>query len=222
MTTPPKARAYRITREESVLAVNRGNRIDAVGTPTQPIIFTGRGNVVGSANDQTSQLWGGIVLLGRAPITDCLAPGATPGTAACERDTEGTSNALYGGAQPGDNSGRLSYVQIRYSGFILSAASELQGLTPSGVGNNTQIDHVQIHNSSDDGIEVFGGRVNMKHLVVTGAEDDGWLIGLVVDMNDETTDIVILNADDFTGSPQAVVHLPHRVPPGFHGNWVAD
>ena len=55
-----------------------------------------------------------------------------------------------------------------------------------------------------------------------GAEDDGWLIGLVVDMADETTDLVILNADDFTGSPQAVVHLPHRVPPGFHGNWVAD
>jgi len=55
-----------------------------------------------------------------------------------------------------------------------------------------------------------------------GAEDDGWLIGLVVNMNDETTALVILNADDFSGSPQAVVHLPHRVPPGFHGNWVAD
>lgn len=55
-----------------------------------------------------------------------------------------------------------------------------------------------------------------------GAEDDGWLVGLVVDMKDETTQFVILNADDFTGSPQAVVHLPHRIPPGFHGNWVAD
>ncbi|MGL3821559.1 carotenoid oxygenase family protein [Sphingopyxis sp. R3-92] len=55
-----------------------------------------------------------------------------------------------------------------------------------------------------------------------GAENDGWLIGLVVDMNDQTTDLVILNADDFTGSPQAVIHLPHRVPPGFHGNWIAD
>ena len=157
----------------SFLVVNRGNKIDAVGTPTQPIIFTGRGNVVGSATDQTSQLWGGVVLLGRAPITDCLAPAATPGTAACERDTEGTSNALYGGAQPGDNSGRMSYVQIRYSGFVLSSNSELQGLTPSGVGTGTQIDHIQIHNSSDDGAEVFGGRVNMKHLVITGAEDDG-------------------------------------------------
>ena len=156
----------------SYLAVNRGNRIDAVGTAAQPIVFTGRGNVVGSADDQTSQLWGGVVLLGRAPITDCLAPGAAEGTVACERETEGTSGALYGGAQPADNSGRMSYVQIRYSGFILSADKELQGLTPSGVGSGTQLDHIQIHNSSDDGIEVFGGRVNMKYLVLTGNEDD--------------------------------------------------
>ena len=156
----------------SYLAVNRGNRIDAVGTPSNPIIFTGRGNVTGTADDQTSQLWGGVVLLGRAPITDCLAPNAAEGTVACERDTEGTSNALYGGAQPGDNSGRMSYVQIRYSGFVLSADKELQGLTPSGVGSGTQIDHIQIHNSSDDGIEVFGGRLNMKYLVLTGNEDD--------------------------------------------------
>lgn len=156
----------------SYLVVNRGNRINAIGTPTQPIVFTGRGNVVGTADDQTSQLWGGVVLLGRAPITDCLAPGAAEGTAACERDTEGTSNALYGGAQPADNSGRMSYVQFRYSGFVLSADKELQSLTPSGVGSGTQIDHIQSHNSSDDGIEIFGGRLNMKHVVITGAEDD--------------------------------------------------
>jgi carotenoid cleavage dioxygenase-like enzyme len=55
-----------------------------------------------------------------------------------------------------------------------------------------------------------------------GAEDDGWLVGLVVDMNRDTTELVILNADDFGGPPQAVIHLPHRVPPGFHGNWVAE
>lgn len=156
----------------SYLAVNRGNQINAVGTPTQPIIFTGRNNVTGAADDNSSQLWGGVVLLGRAPVTDCLAPAATPGTVACERDTEGTSNALYGGAQPGDSSGTMRYVQIRYSGFVLSADKELQGLTPSGVGFNTTLDHIQIHNSSDDGIEIFGGRPNLKYLVLTGNEDD--------------------------------------------------
>jgi carotenoid cleavage dioxygenase-like enzyme len=54
------------------------------------------------------------------------------------------------------------------------------------------------------------------------AEDDGWLMGLVVDMNDEHSELVILNANNFTGKPQAVVHIPHRIPPGFHGNWVAS
>lgn len=53
-------------------------------------------------------------------------------------------------------------------------------------------------------------------------EDDGWLIGLVIDMNDETTELQILKANDFTGDPQAVIHVPHRIPPGFHGNWVAS
>ncbi len=53
-------------------------------------------------------------------------------------------------------------------------------------------------------------------------EDDGWLIGLVIDMNNETTELQILKANDFTGDPQAVIHVPHRIPPGFHGNWVAS
>jgi 8'-apo-carotenoid 13,14-cleaving dioxygenase len=53
------------------------------------------------------------------------------------------------------------------------------------------------------------------------AEDEGWLIGLVIDMNDETTELAILDARNFAGAPQALVKIPHRVPPGFHGNWVA-
>lgn len=52
------------------------------------------------------------------------------------------------------------------------------------------------------------------------AESDGWLVGLVVDMNTQTTDLAVLAADDFAAPPLALVHLPHRVPPGFHGNWV--
>ena len=54
------------------------------------------------------------------------------------------------------------------------------------------------------------------------AEDEGWLIGLVVNAIDQTTDLVIVDAGDFAGPPVATIHLPHRIPPGFHGNWLPD
>lgn len=53
-------------------------------------------------------------------------------------------------------------------------------------------------------------------------EDEGWLVGLVVDMNDNATDLAIIDARDFTAAPVASIRIPHRVPPGFHGNWIAD
>ena len=53
------------------------------------------------------------------------------------------------------------------------------------------------------------------------AEDEGWLIGLVIDMNEETSELVILDAANFESEPLARVKIPHRIPPGFHGNWVA-
>lgn len=157
----------------SFLNVNRGNMIDAVGTADRPIIFTSRDNVLGLNNANSSGQWGGVVLSGRAPVTDCIAPGAQPGTIGCERQVEGAAQpALFGGATPADSSGRMSYVQIRYSGFVLSGDSELQSLTTGGVGSGTQLDHIMSYNSSDDGVEFFGGRVGVKYLVVVGAEDD--------------------------------------------------
>jgi hypothetical protein len=154
------------------LVINRGSRINANGNATQPIVFTARANVEGTATDSTQGLWGGVILLGRAPISDCntAVPG---GSAACQQVIEGTTGSFYGGNVATDNSGTMRYVQIRYSGFAIAPGNELQGLTMGGVGSNTTIDHIQIHNSSDDGIEIFGGRVNAKHIVVTGADDDG-------------------------------------------------
>lgn len=155
------------------LNVNRGNRINAVGTATQPIIFTSRDNINGLNTDNSSGQWGGVVLSGRAPITDCAVTGATPGTTACERQTEGAVDpALYGGATANDNSGTMRYVQIRYSGYVLSGNSELQSLTTQGVGSGTSLSYIQTFNSSDDGAEFFGGRVNMKYFISVGAEDD--------------------------------------------------
>ena len=175
----------------SWLNVNRGNKISAVGTPTMPIIFTSRDNVQGLNTENSSGQWGGVVLSGRAQVTDCGTAGATPGTNACERQTEGAVDpSLYGGQLNTDNSGRMSYVQIRFSGYILSSNSELQSLTLEGIGSGTQIDHFMSYNSSDDAVEVFGGHAHVKHFISVGAEDDNldtdvgtksnWQYGIVV------------------------------------------
>lgn len=157
----------------SFLLVNRGNEIQAVGTEDRPIVFTSQDNVVGFNSDTSSGQWGGVVLAGRAPITDCRAPNAPSGTIECERQVEGAVDpALYGGATPGDSSGRMSFVQIRYSGFVLSGDNELQSLTTGGTGSGTQLDNIMSFNSSDDGVEFFGGVVNIRNLIVVGAEDD--------------------------------------------------
>jgi hypothetical protein len=155
----------------SWLAVNRGNKIMAVGTATKPIIFTSRDNILG-LNTETSQgQWGGVVLMGRAKITDCTTGSTTAGT--CERQTEGSADpALFGGADNTDSSGQMSYVQIRFSGYVLGADKELQSLTTEGTGSGTVLDHFQSFNSSDDGAEFFGGTVNFKYYIAVGADDD--------------------------------------------------
>lgn len=150
------------------LVVNRGSRLVADGTATLPIVFTSRQDILGQATATSRGQWGGIVMLGRAPINSCPGPG---GGVTCEAQVEGTT-AFFGGDQANDNSGTLRYVQIKHSGVEITPANELQALTIAGVGAGTTIDYVQAHNSSDDGIEWFGGTVNLKHIVITGASDD--------------------------------------------------
>lgn len=157
----------------SWLAVNRGNKIAANGTATAPIIFTSRDNLLGLADDTSIGQWGGVVLMGRAKITDCNT--GTTGAGTCERETEGASGtgpATFGGTDDTYNAGSIKYTQIRYSGYVLGANVELQGLTTEGTGSGTTLDSVQSHNSSDDGAEFFGGTVKFKHYIATGADDD--------------------------------------------------
>jgi len=189
----------------SWLVVNRGNRIQAVGSAAAPIVFTSRDNVLGLANDDSQGQWGGVVLLGRAPTTDCtVAPAATPGSVNCERQTEGAVDpAYFGGATADDNSGTIDYVQIRYSGYVLSGNSELQSLTLGGVGSGTNIDHFHSHNSSDDGFEIFGGRPKLRHVVVTGADDDG----VDVDTGFQGTIQYVLAVQKTSGNPDSMIEL---------------
>jgi carotenoid cleavage dioxygenase len=53
-------------------------------------------------------------------------------------------------------------------------------------------------------------------------EDEGWLMGFVIDASARTTDLVILDAQRFGNAPVASIRLPHIVPPGFHGNWIGS
>jgi hypothetical protein len=159
--------------DASYLNVNRGNQIQANGTAARPIIFTSQQNVRGENSDQSSGDWGGLILNGRAPITDCLSNTATPGTVDCEREVEGTTTPpRYGGNEPTDSSGSVSFVQLRYSGTVLANGDELQALTTGGVGSGTVFQNIMSFNSADDGVEFFGGLVNINGLVVVGAEDD--------------------------------------------------
>ncbi|MDN3644673.1 hypothetical protein QWY75_00475 [Pontixanthobacter aestiaquae] len=159
--------------DASYLNVNRGNEIQANGTAARPIIFTSQQNVLGQNTDTSSGDWGGLIINGRAPVTDCLSNTATPGSVDCEREVEGTTTPpRYGGNVPTDSSGSVSFVQLRYSGTVLANGDELQALTTGGVGSGTQFENIMSFNSADDGVEFFGGLVNIKGLVVVGAEDD--------------------------------------------------
>jgi hypothetical protein len=211
----------------SFLVVNRGNTIEAEGTPTNPIIWTSRDNVLGLNNDDSDQQWGGVVLLGRAPVSDCST--GTFNTAAnptnnnqCEQLLEGTTvPTVFGGNDDSDSSGSMSYNQIRYSGFAIAPGDELQALTTGGVGSGTQFTGIQSFNSSDDGIEFFGGTINMTNVAVVGASDDsidadtgaqGNLQFVVVAQRSSTGDTSIeldSPSDDFSTDaiPQTVLNV---------------
>ncbi len=147
------------------MVVSRGSTIEANGTAAAPVILTSIEDVVGG--DAQPGQWGGLVLLGNAPSNQC------PDTGDCSLQIEGAEEgAVFGGTDDTDSSGSISYMVIKYSGFEIAPDNELQGLTMGGVGSGTSIDHIQVHASSDDGIEFFGGSPQLKYVLITGAQDD--------------------------------------------------
>lgn len=157
------------------LMIARGGKINAVGTASEPIIFTSvldniqPGEKFGSNLDKDDRgLWGGLVILGKGLISP------TTGTEAqIEGVPAGETLGLYGGAVENDNSGTLRYVSIRHGGTVLSGGSEINGLTLGGVGSGTTISDIEIFANIDDGIELFGGSVSVSNLLVSYQGDDG-------------------------------------------------
>jgi hypothetical protein len=147
------------------LVVSRGSKIEAVGTSEAPIMFTSKQDVL----DQTegSGQWGGMVILGNAPSNKCPSEGE------CSLQVEGVvSGGVFGGTNWEDNSGTLNYVVVKNAGFEVAPDNELNGITFAGVGSGTMVDYIQVHANADDGVEFFGGSVNVKHVVLTANKDD--------------------------------------------------
>jgi hypothetical protein len=121
---------------------------------------------------EVSGLWGGVIILGKARISASNSAGDVS-----EVQIEGipTSdpNGLYGGSDDADNSGTIRYISIRHGGSNIGNGNEINGLTLGGVGSGTTISFVEIVANQDDGIEFFGGSVNVSNAVVWNGNDDG-------------------------------------------------
>ena len=156
--------------EKSGIFVERGGKINAVGTANSPIVFTS--NQGAGLRGQSD--WAGIVLCGKAPNN--LAGG--------EGIAEGGIDSPYGGTDASDNSGVMQYVRIEFPGYEVATGKEINGLTLCSVGNGTTLDHIQVSYSGDDAFEWFGGTVNAKYIISYKTEDDDFdtdngFIGLV-------------------------------------------
>ncbi|MBE2254442.1 MAG: hypothetical protein IAE78_33245 [Myxococcus sp.] len=151
----------------SALVVTRSGQLLAEGTAADPIVFTA--NYPEGMRGVGNNNWGGVLLNGRAAIN------VTGGDNKAEGLADEPRNRYGGGATPDDahSCGRLRYVRIEFAGQPLSANDELNGLTLNACGSGTVIDYLQVHRGIDDGVEVFGGSVDLKHLVITGSDDDG-------------------------------------------------
>jgi hypothetical protein len=144
----------------SALIVTRGSQLSAEGTAEQPIVFTSARRV----GSRAPQDWGGVALLGSATVN--VAEPLLEGIEALG------DRGAYGGSDDASSCGSLKYVRIEFSGFEFSTDNELQALTLAGCGSGTTIDYVQAHRSSDDGFEVFGGKVDIRHAVLSNNQDD--------------------------------------------------
>ena len=162
----------------SVLVVQRGGTVNALGTAAQPIIFTSANDNLADpfdTNGQTRGLWGGVILLGNSNTNNGV------------QNIEGlpvSTKTRYGSDADfpldlNDNSGTMRYVSIRHAGFTLDANAEINGLTMGAVGAGTTIEYIEVFANSDDSFEWFGGNVNGRYLVgsFSGDDDFDWDTG---------------------------------------------
>lgn len=157
----------------TALMIARGGKLNAEGTSSSPIIFTSVSDQILPGNTESPNLeptlnglWGGLIILGKAPIS------AEAEAMQIEGIPTSDLNGLYGGTDPADNSGIIKYVSIRHGGANIGEGNEINGLTLGGVGSGTVIEYIEVVSNQDDGIEWFGGTVNVKNVIIWNTGDD--------------------------------------------------
>ena len=172
------------------LAVSRGAQIFVGGTASKPVIMTSKADVAtwvggdpktGTWRESANE-WGNLTLMGGAYISENATAGNTPvpsasNVAAMEglvAAFPGDTSVEYGGGNDDDDSGSISYLSLRYGGKVIGLGNELNGMSLGGVGRGTDIHHVEVMNNVDDGIEIFGGAVNLKYISIWNVGDDSF------------------------------------------------
>ncbi len=200
----------------TALIIARDAQIMAQGTATQPIIFTSIADEIepgqiASPNLPTDLdgLWGGLIVLGNAEISADAASIQIEGIPVSD------ANGLYGGSNNADNSGVIQYISIRHGGANIGEGNEINGLTLGGVGSGTTIDHIEIIANQDDGIEWFGGTVNVSDAIVWNAGDDA--IDTDQSWGGTLDNFIVINAGDECfelDGPEGTIEAAHTITNG--------
>jgi hypothetical protein len=158
------------TNSADYVLINRGAQIIADGSPAAPITFTAFADAVtGTAGANDVQLWGGIVINGNGITNNCTD--AERAADQCHVTSEGQPSN-YGGDDNTESSGVLNYVIVKHTGFEVAPGDELNGISFNAVGSGTTVENVQVYSTYDDGLEFFGGAVNVSRAIVLYARDD--------------------------------------------------
>ncbi|WP_294296673.1 hypothetical protein [uncultured Chryseobacterium sp.] len=155
LVIPAGTRIVATAGASSYVLVEQGGQIYANGTPASPVSFTSSATTTGT--------WGGIIICGKAPINT---------------GTTGTSEvgaATYGGTLATDNSGSLTYVRIENAGINFSTTVKFNGLSLFGTGSGTKVENIALINGAEDGIQLYGGSVNVTNIVSVGNDDDAFV-----------------------------------------------
>lgn len=147
----------------SYMVVEPGAKLIAKGTQAEPIVFTSKKDADGKSGANKAGEWGGLVLAGNAY------------THYTDNHYEADPSVAFGSSthdHDGDSSGDLEYVVIKHSGFEVEKDKELNGLSLAGVGSGTTLKNIAIIGGLDDGMEIWGGTVNIDGLYIYNAQDD--------------------------------------------------